>query len=296
MSLGDKMNSDNIEIIKDKELYKAILRGTLGIIPIVGGIVVELWNYVDARMIDRRLKVLEDTIYQQHIDITDFKKKLVGVTDDEHKFYAVRNNLKHMLLSALPETVDALNKALIELVMSENYDMSEHVCEIIQQLNADDIYFLKLIISFQKEGKNDHQLKVTLEAQQAVIKQQESMKAAETNSGYKKNFWMDRNVQFEKNTIFWIDFAQFFGLSKNVKDPSILFNSYCSNKEGNTIIEWAYVVRSLTKLQGLGVLVCEINITAGTSSLANIDRFHLSFFGQKILSYLDNYNNKLLDS
>lgn len=33
-------------------------------------------------------------------------------------------------------------------------------------------------------------------------------------------------------------------------------------------------------------MVCEIKVTIGTSSLSNIDRFHLTFFGLKILTYL----------
>lgn len=280
------MNSDVMPIIKDPELYKAIFKGALGKIPIVGGVVVELWNYVDAHLIDRRLNALEETICQQHVNITDFQDRLLGLATDEHRFYAVRNNLKHMLLSALPETVDAYNKALIELVMTDNYSMSEHACEIIQQLNADDIYFMKQIISFRKYGKNDHQIKVTQEAQQTAKKQQDALKAAETHTSYKKKIWVDRNVQFAQNTIFWVDFAQYLGLSKNVTDPGVLLNLYCSDKNGNTIVDWAYMIRSLTKLQNLGVLVCEIKVTIGTSSLSNIDRFHLTFFGQKILSYL----------
>ncbi|QNK40966.1 hypothetical protein [Caproicibacter fermentans] len=187
------MNSDVMPIIKDPELYKAILKGGLGKIPIVGGVVVEIWNYFDTHLIDRRLKALEKTIYQQHINIKDFQDRLLGLATDEHKYYAVRNNLKHMFLSALPETIDAFKKALIELVMTDNYSMPEHACEIIQQLNADDIYFMELI-SFQKNGKKSHQLTVTQEAQQTTKKQQDSLKAAETNTGYKKKIWVDRNV------------------------------------------------------------------------------------------------------
>ena len=283
------MNSDDMTTIKDPELYKSILRGALGNIPIVGGVVTELWNYFDVRLVDRRLKILEETIHQQHINISDFKNKLFELTTNEHKFYAVRNNLKYMFLSALPETVDAFNKSLIELVMADNYDMSEHACEIIQQLNADDIYFLNLIISFKKDGKKDLQLKALQEAQQAT-QQQAKLAAEESKTSFKRKFYFDRNVQFSENTIFCNDFAQSFGLSKNVTDPGMLLNSYCSGKFGNTIVDWAYMIRSLTKLQSLGVLVCEINVTMGTSSLSNIDRFHLTFFGQKILSYLENSN------
>jgi len=88
------MNSDVMPIIKDLELYKAILKGALGNIPIVGGVVVELWNYLDSHLIVRRLNALEETISQQHVNITDFQNGLLGLATDEHKFYAVRNHLK----------------------------------------------------------------------------------------------------------------------------------------------------------------------------------------------------------
>ncbi|MVB11613.1 hypothetical protein CAFE_23340 [Caprobacter fermentans] len=288
------MNSANMTIFKDPEIYKSIAKGLLGNIPIVGSVVDELWSYFDTRLMERRIKVLEETIYLQHVDIADFQNKLLGLATDEHKFYTVRNNLKYMLLSALPETVDVLNKSLIDLVMEDNYDMSEHACEIIRQLNSDDIYFLKLLIAFRKEGKRDYQLKVTQEAQQTLKNQPDSLgKAENTSVGYKRRFWVDRNVQFSQNTMFWIDIAQFSGLSKNVTDPGILLNSYCSDKDGNTVDDWAYMIRSITKLQSLGVLVCEIKVTIGTSSLSNIDRLHLTFFGQKIVSYLEDSNSEI---
>lgn len=282
------MNNNHMATLENSELYKSIIKGTLGNIPIIGGVVVELWNYFDASLIDQRLKALEKSIQQQYIDITSFQNKLLGISTDEHKFYAVRNNLKHMLISALPETIDSFNKALIELIMTDNYDMAEYACEIIQQLNADDINFLKLTCSFKKDGKRNHQQEMIQQAQQIEKKQQDPVDSLEANSGYKRKIWFDRNIQFGQNTIFWVDFAQYLGLSKNVADPGRLLNSYCSDKDGNTIADWAYLVRSLTKLQSLGVLVSEINLTLGTTSLSNIDRFHLTFFGQKIITYLDN--------
>ena len=63
----------------------------------------------------------------------------------------VRNNLKFLCLSALPETVDSFNRALIEIIMSDQPTMAEYACEIIKQLNADDISLLKNIKRFKQQ-------------------------------------------------------------------------------------------------------------------------------------------------
>lgn len=279
------MDRDDITLIKDSELYESIIKGALGTIPIVGGVIVELWNYFDARLIERRLQNLEQAIQRQQIDISSFQNRLLSLSSDEHKFYCVRNNLRHLLLAGLPETVEVLNKSLIEMVMTDHYGMSEHACEIIRQLNADDIHFLELVAAFQKEGVKEYQQHINNQAQ-ASAKRQESLQGERKGAGYVPRIWIDRNIQFGGNTIFWNDFAQHFGMSRSVTDPSILLNAYCADESGNTIDEWAYILRSMHKLQSLGVLVCEITLTTGTSSLSNIERFHLTFFGQKILSYL----------
>lgn len=82
-------------------------------------------------------------MYELNIFIDDFAIKASEL--DEHGTYVFRNNLKHLCLAALPETVHSLNGALIDFIMSEDREMSEEVCEIILQLNAKDINFLLLI-------------------------------------------------------------------------------------------------------------------------------------------------------
>jgi len=293
------MDSVDITIIKDPELYKSIIKGALGSIPIVGGVVVELWNYLDARLIDQRLKTLEETIFQQRIDIIDFQNRLMGLVDNEHKFYAVRNNIKHMCLSALPETVDILNVALIEMVMNDEYDMAEHACEVIQQLNANDIHFLKMVETHQESGPDVFKQNTINKAKQ----NSESIVADDKNKSenenvsvdkdksvkFQKRTLLDRNISFGNNTIFWLDFILAYRLPPNINDAGLLLNTALVQRKETgdiTTYEWSYIVQSMVKLQNLGVIVCEYKMTLGISSTLNIDRFHVTFLGQKIISYV----------
>lgn len=63
------------------------------------------------------------------------------------------------------------------------------------------------------------------------------------------------------------------------KDSDVNFNE--------EIIDFAYLAKSIIKLQNLGVLQCDFVPTIGTSSLNHIDRFYITFFGQKLLEYID---------
>jgi hypothetical protein len=58
------------------------------------------------------------------------------------------------------------------------------------------------------------------------------------------------------------------------------------NNETN-IIDFAYIERSIIKLQSLGVLQCDFRNVPGTLSVNNIDRFPVTFFGQKLLEYIN---------
>lgn len=133
----------------DLEISKAVFKGVISNVPIVGSVIAELIGYLDSKYIARRLERLERTIRSHDILLSDFTERLYDLENDEHKYYIVRNNLKHLCLSALPETVDAFNKALIEIVMSEQPTMAEYACEMIKQLNADDISLLKSIKEYQ---------------------------------------------------------------------------------------------------------------------------------------------------
>ena len=140
----------NLSDSNARGIAKAALVGGISEIPIIGGVIAELVGYMDSRHVEKRISDLERAVREFGITIDAFTEKLYALESDEHKYFVVRNNLKHLCTSALPETVDALNKALIEIVMSENPSMAEYACEIIRQLNADDILLLKLIKQYRE--------------------------------------------------------------------------------------------------------------------------------------------------
>ena len=134
-----------------KDIAKAVVVGAMSEIPIVGGVIAEVIGCLDQRYIEKRLSKLERTVRSLDILMSDFTERLYQLEKDEHKYYVVRNNLKFLCLSALPETVDSSNRALIEIIMSDQPTMAEYACEIIKQLNADDISLLKNIKRFKQQ-------------------------------------------------------------------------------------------------------------------------------------------------
>jgi superfamily I DNA and RNA helicase len=131
------------------EIAKAVIKGAISNVPIVGSVITEIMGYLDSKYISERLEKLERTVRSLDILVTDFTERLYDLEHDEHKYYVVRNNLKFLCLTALPETVDSFNKALIEVIMSDRPTMAEYACEIIKQLNADDISVLETIKEYQ---------------------------------------------------------------------------------------------------------------------------------------------------
>lgn len=101
----------------------------------------------------------------------------------------------------------------------------------------------------------------------------------------------DRNIIYQDgNTIRWSDFSTFL-FGSDIKDMGQLLNRQCiaQTNEGEEIftIEPAFIARSIIKLQSLGVLQYDFITTLGNTSPNNIDRFHITFFGQKVLEYID---------
>ncbi|KPU46020.1 hypothetical protein OXPF_05000 [Oxobacter pfennigii] len=92
-------------------------------IPVISSVANELFSYFDSQSTEKRLKSLQDALEAKNIEIEIFKLKLNRL--DEHGTYVVRNNLKHLCLSALPETVDTFNLAMIDYIMNEEQAMTE---------------------------------------------------------------------------------------------------------------------------------------------------------------------------
>lgn len=243
-------------------------------VPIVASVYSEICSYWDSKSVDRRIQGLQNEAEKQGIEIEELGQHILEL--DEHGQYVLRNNLKHLCLAAQPETTDMLNKAIIDCVMKESFGLAEHACEILQQCNATDVTFLKWIKKFQLLGEKTEYHKKSAEVK-------------EKSSG-----WQDRSVAFDENTtIFWKDFTKMYHLDHLKYDISGFMSLPC--KIGTPDDQWggreypylAYLGKSIIKMQNLSVIQCEYHTTLGTTSSSNLERFHITLFGKKMLEYIE---------
>ena len=142
------MNYNNSKL----SLPKSIAKIALSPIPVVGSAVAEIIGYFDDKYIENRLLQLENKLIKLEI-LDDFIEQIKCL--EEHQYFSFRNNLKFLLTSALPETVDVFILSLIDSITSETQNMAEEVCEVLRQLNANDITTLRLLCKhFEKSEIN----------------------------------------------------------------------------------------------------------------------------------------------
>ncbi len=159
--------------------------------------------------------------------------------------------------------------------MKKNYKNGEEICEIISQLNVNDLNLMKKIKNYIDSEKQESKL----------FKQDEILKSKENESGLKKIVFQDRNMILDdKYTIFWKEFERYYDLKSGEMGLILLFKT--KNENGMESDEWARIGRSFLKLQNLGVLELECINTVGTINVLNIDRFHITLFGREILEYI----------
>lgn len=255
-------------------------------IPVVASVSNELCAYFDAKSVENRLLQLQKRIEEEAIAIEDLKEMVNSL--NEHSQYVLRNNLKHLCLSALPETTDVLIKCLISYIKQENKDMNEEICEIVCSCNANDIQFLQLVKQYIIEGTREYHCEMRKKEQDEVEEIHEQPKESTTGmaKAYHPIKWKDRNMIYGDNTIFWRDFTEYFQL-RNIGDMGMMLNMLGKDENGNEVYDWAYMIRSLIKFQNQGVVQLEFVTTPGTISQNNIDRFHITLFGQKLLKYIN---------
>lgn len=94
----------------------------------------------------------------------------------------------------------------------------------------------------------------------------------------------DRNIRCENKTIFWLDFCKTFDLETPEMGIALIYKA--KEDDGSETMNWAYIVRSFVKLNNLGIIVSDYTTTVGTTSNLNIDRFHITLFGELILEYV----------
>ena len=243
----------------------SILNPALALTVPVCSVVKELVGYFDNKSTEKRLKTLQDKIEENGIEIRNFSDKLNSL--NEHQAYVVRNNLKFLCVSAIPETVNEFNQAFINYVMHEEQSIYEELCEIIRQLNANDINCLKKI-------------KTILENKELCMKRyQEAIDKINNND----KEGIGCRVYFDPTkTILWRDF------SSEKKYGKISYKTDSGGTlVGNGVNNGAFFVRSILKLQNLGIVDTENILLFGDSSPANcIYQFSITVFGEELLKYI----------
>lgn len=250
-------------------------RAGIALIPYVGGVINEVVSYHSEKYLEQRLLQFEQALTNQGRTIDELKEK--SEKFDEHQYYAVRNNLRHLLATAAPETTPAFIRALLDSIFKEDYAIPEAMCEIITHLNASDIEFLKYVHSFRIKNVDK------MEAQH-IASQTPSTDAL----GLK-----ERNRNFKGSTIMWDDFCT-LKFSETYQHKTVPFEglvviNFDTNNlevcEGNPL-QYNFLGYSLIKMQRLGIIMPEFVVTLGTTNPNNIDRFHITGFGNSLLDYI----------
>jgi glycosyltransferase involved in cell wall biosynthesis len=99
-----------------------------------------------------------------------------------------------------------------------------------------------------------------------------------------KNVLFDERIKMGEDTIFWKDFMKTYELDCPELGFTLLYEAI--NENGERSMHWAYWARSFLKLERLGIIQLDQINTVGTINSLNIDRFHITLFGLKLLTYI----------
>ena len=237
----------------------------LASIPIIIMVLSEIFLYADKKIVEKRMQLFKEKVIKREVSLEELSLKISEM--NEHQQFVLRNNLKFLCLSALPDTVDLFIKLLIDYIATEEQELEEELCEIVRQFNANDIKLLNKIKEYLIVG--------------ARTSHEEAIKRAEEKQ---KGFWQDRSVIYGKNTIFWSDFCHHYNL--HIDYAGRMLNQVPTDSEENKM-QWGYMMRSLLKLETLGILELEYIPTVGTVNKNNVDRIHVTIFGQELLKYFN---------
>lgn len=255
---------------------------------IITFVIKQIINYVSADDLVKRINKIEKQLNNKKIDMEEFREKITNLT--EHSMYVVRNNLSNILLNCIPDTVDIYISIWIDLIMNDNNSTNEDLCEILYELNKHDLLLLQMIKSFMKYGEKKYYISSEITKRNRLEEErQKNEEIKEYNSktkGIKKlDFrYSDRDIRIGNKTIFWKDFSKYYNIDVGEMGYMILDKGI--NENGETTMGWAYYVRSFIKLDRLGVLQLDYYSTLGTVNSLNVERFHLTLFGEKLLKYI----------
>lgn len=260
-------------------------------IPIVSFVINRVVGFTSEKNIINRFKKIEKKLLDKKITIDEFREKVFQLS--EHNEYIVKNNLNNLLLNCIPETVDIYIELIIDLIMKQENSIYEEICEIISNLNINDITLLKMIQKYKKDGTREEFEKNV----KKTLKQEEENKKIDIENKeieeYNKTArikkledikFYDRNFKMGENTIFWKDFMRTYELECPELGFTLLYEVV--NDIGERSMHWAYWARSFLKLERLGIIQMDYINTLGTINALNIDRFHITLFGLKLLKYI----------
>ena len=287
--------------MKNKKTTNIILDGidstsnVLSLInPIFAGITIvtfaikQIINYTSSDDIIKRMKKIEKQLQKKKITIEEFKFKILQLS--EHDTYITRNNLINILLNCIPETIDIYISIWIDFIMNEKNSEHEELCEILKDLNKNDLLLLEMIKKFIKYGEKRYYITSKISRNIRIEQEtEENKKIKEYNKTIKEikkldiNF-SDRDMRIGERTIFWKDFSNYYNV--RVSEMGYMILEKGINEKGEETMNWAYYARSFIKLDRLGIIQLDYIDTLGTINSLNIDRFHITLFGEKLLEYI----------
>ena len=226
----------------------SLLHPGLATITIITFVIRQIIAFASPDDIVPRMKKFESKLAKKKITIEDFKTKASNMT--EHNSYIARNNLNYILVNCIPETLDVYIELWIDYIMKDTNEKKLARKETIKKLKE----------------------------------QQVKDNTTKNNSRYIKTNWVDRDIIIDGKTIFWKDFSNHYELNVNEMGYMILMNGVLES--GKETMIWAYYVRSFIKLDRLGIIQLDSNSTLGTINSLNIDRFHITLFGEQLLNYI----------
>jgi len=211
-------------------------------IPIIASVYNELCAYFDSKSVEKRLLQFQKKIEEQAITINVLQNNINLL--NEHSQYVFRNNIKHLCLSALPETAEALIDCLISYLINEKMD--EEICEILCSCNANDIELLRMIKQYMKEGARVYHQQMMEKCKSDIEEMQKQPKTAYQEGAtmkrpYIPHKWYDRNVIYGENTIFWKDFTNYYKLA-DIYDMGRMLNAARKDEEGFEVYDWAFLI------------------------------------------------------
>lgn len=255
------------------------------------------------KLIDRNAMLVSFSEEEQAQKVSESINNAISSLS-EHNYFTLRRDLRYLFTDAQPELLDPLIDTIIEFIYGDKEDdnngkstdhqsveseskdvrsMSEEVLEILTSFNAHDIDLLRAIKQFQKKGDQSEKKKLIQKAKENEKSQTEYRDMSTLSFPSKYN---DRIIIRGENTIIWKDFTMYLGLSAEKSPFERLLTEYPVNQERKPVLDYAYLARSIVKLQNLGLFETDVQSTLGIISTLNIERIHITVFGKEIMRHI----------